>query len=74
MRAGKTRKTLMTTGIFALAMALAGCSEEQGPAEETGEQIDEAAEDLQDEAGEAAEEAGDAVEETGDSVEDATDQ
>ncbi len=67
MRPGKIRTTLLAAGIFAMAMAVAGCSEEQGPAEETGEQIDEAAEELQDDAGEAAEEAGDAVE-------DATDQ
>lgn len=66
MRAGNTRKALMSAGIFALAMALTGCSEEQGPAEEAGEQIDEAAEDLQDDAGEAAEETGDAVEEATD--------
>ena len=68
------RTPLLTVGIVLAFMMLAGCSEEKGPAEKTGEQIDEAAEELQDDAGEAAEATGDAIEEAGDSVEDATDQ
>lgn len=68
------RKTLLAVGTLLAFMMLVGCSEEKGPAEQTGEQIDEAAEELQDDAGEAAEAAGDAIEEAGDSVEDATDE
>lgn len=73
MPTGRTVSPLAAAAIFMAVMALAACSEEQGPAEKTGEEIDEAAEELQDKAGEAAEEAGDAIEDAGDSVEDATD-
>lgn len=74
MQAGRPRRTSLPAAILTAFMALAACSEEQGPAEGAGEQIDEAAEDLQEDAGDAAEETGDAVEETADSVEDATDE
>lgn len=58
----KARSTLIVAALFSAALALAGCGEEEGPAEETGENIDEAAEEVQEEA-----------EEAGDAVEDATD-
>lgn len=67
MQVRSPRNTLLVTGIFLITIAVAGCTEEQGPAEEAGEKIDEAAEDLQEDAGEATEQAGDAIE-------DATDQ
>lgn len=74
MPAERIRRTLAAAGIFMAVAALTACSEEQGPAEKAGEEIDEAAEEFQDEAGEAAEEAGDAIEDAGDSVEDATEE
>lgn len=74
----KQRSPKITSALFALLFAfgggamLTGC-EEQGPAEEAGEEIDEAVEDAGDEIDEAAEEAGDAVEDAADEIEDETD-
>lgn len=72
------RSPKITSALFALLFALGGGAalsgcEEQGPAEEAGEEIDEVVEDAGDEIDEAAEEAGDAVEEAADEVEEETD-
>lgn len=48
--------------MMALGLTVAGCAEEQGPAEEAGEQIDQ-----------TMEEAGDKIEEAGDKMEEETD-
>lgn len=75
----KNRSPKITSALFALLFALGGgavltgCEEEQGPAEEAGEEIDEAVEEAEEEIDEAAEEAGDAVEEAADEVEEETD-
>ena len=74
----KNRSPKITSALFALLFAL-GCGavltgcEQQGPAEEAGEEIDEAVEDAGEEIDEAAEEAGDAVEDAADEVEEETD-
>lgn len=74
----KNRIPRITSALFALLFALGGGAvltgcEDQGPAEEAGEEIDEAVEDAEEELDEAAEEAGDAVEEAADEVEEETD-
>lgn len=56
-----------------LALTLAAC-EQDGPAEQAGEEIDRTAEQAADKLENAAEEARDAVEEAGDEVERKTDQ
>jgi len=72
------RSPKITSALFALLFALGGGAvltgcEQQGPAEEAGEEIDEAVEDAGEEIDEAAEEAGDAVEDAADEVEEETD-
>jgi len=74
----KNRSPKITSALFALLFALGGGAvltgcEQQGPAEEAGEEIDEAVEDAGEEIDEAAEEAGDAVEDAADEVEEETD-
>ncbi|HKL50460.1 MAG TPA: hypothetical protein VJ908_04775 [Wenzhouxiangellaceae bacterium] len=74
----KNRSPRITSALFALLFALGGGAvltgcEDQGPAEEAGEEIDEAAAEAEDEIDEAAEEAGDAVEEAADEIEEETD-
>ncbi|HMB38381.1 MAG TPA: hypothetical protein VKO85_04815 [Wenzhouxiangellaceae bacterium] len=74
----KNRSPKMTSALFALLFALGGGAvltgcEQQGPAEEAGEEVDEAVEEAEEEIDEAAEEAGDAVEEAADEVEEETD-
>ncbi|MBS0002433.1 MAG: hypothetical protein KFF45_05095 [Thioalkalivibrio sp.] len=64
--------TIILAGLAILPLVLAGCGN-QGPAEETGEDIDQAAEEMQEQAEEGTEEAMEAVEEAGDQVEEATD-
>lgn len=72
------RSPKITSALFALLFALGGAAvlsgcEDQGPAEEAGEEIDEAVEDAGDEIDDAAEEAGDAVQEAAEEVEEETD-
>jgi hypothetical protein len=74
MKTNQNTRTIVMGGMLAAMLALAGCtSEDQGPAEKAGEQIDEAMEEATDTAQDAAEEAGDALEEAADEAEDATD-
>ncbi|MFI9652087.1 hypothetical protein [Guyparkeria halopsychrophila] len=56
--------------MMALGLTLAGCSDNdnQGPAEETGEQIDESMEEKGDEIEEATDEMGDEIDKMGDEV------
>ncbi len=61
MRRTMTRKLFLALLAGLLALGLAGCEEEQGPAEEAGQEIDQ-----------AVEEAGEGVEEMGDTIEDAS--
>jgi len=72
------RSPRITSALFALLFALGGGAvlsgcEEQGPAEEAGEEIDEAVEDAGEQIDDAAEEAGDAVEDAAEEVEEETD-
>lgn len=64
----------ITLALSALALPLAGCPEEKGPMEKTGEKVDEAADEAKDSVEEAADEAKEAAEEAGDSVEEAADE
>lgn len=63
--------------LLALALilggALAGCSDEEGPAEQTGAAVDDAVEQADDQLEEAGQATGDAVEQAGDEIEQATD-
>lgn len=59
--------------VLILGAALAGCSDEEGPAEQTGAAIDDAAEQTGEQLEEAGQAAGDAAEQAGDEVEQATD-
>ena len=74
----KNRSPRITSALFALLFALGGGAvltgcEDEGTAEETGEEIDETMEEAEEELDEAAEEAGDAVEEAADEIEEETD-
>lgn len=70
----KARNALIAL-MMALGLTLAGCSDNdnQGPAEETGEQIDESMEEMGDEIEEATDGMGDDAEEAGDEIEEETD-
>lgn len=73
-----SRTPRITSALFALLFALGGGAvltgcEDQGPAEEAGEEIDDAVEEAGEKIDEAAEEAGDAVEEAAEEVEEETD-
>lgn len=59
--------------MMALGLTVAGCSEEQGPAEKAGEQIDQTMEEAGDEVEEVTDEMGDKAEEAGDKMEEETD-
>lgn len=67
-----TRNAALAGGTLAVLLMVAGC-EDEGPAEQAGEQVDEAAEDVQDSAEDAADSAGDAAEEGADAAEDQAD-
>ena len=68
----KARNALIAL-MMAMGLTIAGCAEEQGPAEEAGEQIDETMEESGDAIEEATDEIGGKVEEGGDQVEEETD-
>ncbi|MGM0516909.1 MAG: hypothetical protein ACQER6_04850 [Pseudomonadota bacterium] len=59
--------------MMALGLTVAGCADEQGPAEEAGEQIDQSMEEAGDTMEEATDEIGGQVEEAGDELEEETD-
>lgn len=59
--------------VMIFGLMIAGCSEEQGPAEKAGEQIDQAMEKAGDEIEEATDEMGGEAEEAGDTMEEETD-
>ena len=59
--------------MMALGLTVAGCAEEQGPAEKAGEQIDQTMEEAGDEIEEATDEMGSQAEEAGDKMEEQTD-
>lgn len=54
-------KRIMTIGMLMMMFALGACVEQDGPAEELGENIDEAAAEVRDGAEEACEELADGV-------------
>lgn len=56
---------------LALVLSMAAC-EQQGPAEQAGEQVDQAAEQAAEQAESAAERVGEAAEETGDKMKSGT--
>ncbi|MFP4638967.1 MAG: hypothetical protein ACLFMY_00850 [Guyparkeria sp.] len=68
----KARNALIAL-MMATGLTIAGCGEEEGPAEEAGEQIDETMEESGDAAEETTDEIGGEVEEGGDEVEEETD-
>lgn len=59
--------------LLALSLTLAGCSDDEGPAEKVGKQIDQGMEETGDQIEEATDEMGDKAEEVGDKVEESTD-
>jgi hypothetical protein len=59
--------------VLILGGVLAGCSDEEGPAEQTGAAIDDAVEQAGEQLDQAGQAAGDAVEQAGDEIEQATD-
>lgn len=61
MQRTTTRKLFLALLAGLLALGLAACEDDQGPAEEAGQEIDQ-----------AVEEAGEGVEEMGDAIEDAS--
>lgn len=68
----KTRNTLIAL-MMALGLIVAGCADEQGSAEEAGEQIDQTIEQAGDNIEEATDEMSSKAEEVGDSIEEETD-
>ncbi|WP_456269397.1 YgdI/YgdR family lipoprotein [Kushneria sp. AK178] len=66
-----------TLGILLAAMmtfAVAGCDSDDGPAEETGAQVDNAVDDAGDAASDAADSTGEAMEDAGDSISDSAEE
>ncbi len=59
--------------MMGLGLTVAGCADEEGPAEKAGEQIDQTMEEAGDEVEEATDEMGGKAEEAGDEVEEKTD-
>lgn len=68
-----TARNALIALMMALGLTLAGCSDNDGPAEEAGEQIDQTMEEAGDEIEEATDEMGGEMEEMGDSAEESTD-
>jgi len=66
------RNTLIAL-MMALGLTLAGCAEDEGPAEQVGEQIDESVEQAGDQIEETTDEMGEQAEEAGDEIEETTD-
>jgi len=66
------RNTLIAL-MMALGLTLAGCAEDEGPAEKVGEQIDESVEQAGDQIEETTDEMGEQAEEAGDEIEETTD-
>ncbi|RRQ20849.1 hypothetical protein [Thiohalobacter thiocyanaticus] len=66
-------RNILSALLIALGLTLAGCAEDQGPAEEAGENIDESMERAGDEIEGATDEMGDTLEEAGDNMEQSTD-
>lgn len=64
---------ILSALLIALGLTLAGCAEDQGPAEKAGENIDESMEQAGDKIEGATDEMGDAFEEAGDKMEKSTD-
>ncbi|HER35798.1 MAG: hypothetical protein JXJ30_04480 [Halothiobacillaceae bacterium] len=67
-----TRNALIAL-MMALGLTLAGCSDNDGPAEKAGEQIDQTMEEAGDEVEKATDEMGGEAEEAGDKMEEETD-
>lgn len=66
-------RNILSALLIALGLTLAGCAEDQGPAEKAGENIDESMEQAGDKIEGAADEMGDTFEEAGDKMEQSTD-
>lgn len=64
---------ILSALLIALGLTLAGCAEDQGPAEKAGENIDESMEQAGDKIEGATDEMGDTFEGTGDKMEQSTD-
>ncbi|MFP4251164.1 MAG: hypothetical protein ACOCY2_00430 [Guyparkeria sp.] len=68
----KARNALIAL-MMATSLTIAGCGEDQGPAEEAGEEIDETMEETGDQVEEETDEMGGEAEEAGDEMEEETD-
>ena len=68
-----TARNALIALMMALGLTLAGCSDNDGPAEKAGEQIDQTMEEAGDEVEEATDEMGGEMEEMGDEAEESTD-
>lgn len=66
-------RNILSALLIALGLTLAGCTEDQGPAEKAGENIDESMERAGDRIEDATDEMGDTLEEAGDKMERSTD-
>lgn len=66
-------RNILSALLIAFGLTLAGCAEDQGPAEKAGENIDESMERAGDKIEGAADEMGDTFEEAGDKMEQSTD-
>jgi hypothetical protein len=68
----RVSKLLAASLALGLMLALAGCGDDEGPAEKTGEKIDEAVEQAGEKVEEATDEMGGKMEEAGDEVQEST--
>lgn len=68
-----TMRNTLVALTMALGLGLVGCADDEGPAEQLGEQIDEGMEETGDRIEEATDEMGEKAEEMGDQVEESTD-
>ncbi|GJL73618.1 MAG: hypothetical protein NMNS01_28170 [Nitrosomonas sp.] len=66
-------KLILILSLVLLSFIIAGCEEQQGPAERAGESIDQSMQDAGDAMDAASEDIKDNIEDMGDEVEDATD-
>ncbi|MFG6179369.1 hypothetical protein ACGTN6_19185 [Halomonas sp. THAF12] len=73
MAQGIQRKLALATFLGMMAMGLAAC-EEEGPAEQAGENVDQAMDEAGESIDESMDQAGEAVEEMGENVEQAADE
>ncbi|HZJ81488.1 MAG TPA: hypothetical protein VFC95_02210 [Guyparkeria sp.] len=67
-----TTRNVLIALMLTLGLTVMGCSDNEGPAERAGKQIDEAVEKTGDKIEDATDKAGDEIEELGDKVKEST--